>query len=92
MLYWQAKTISSYFSRFEKWAKNHIDFVRFAAEQHLKTIPVNPYIVKYKTDMTESFHSTGSIKKVLDPSIGSPFRTVVVIAVVETKTYNKGEV
>ena len=48
--------------------------------------------VGYKTDMTESFHSTGSIKKVLDPSIGLPFRTVVVMAVVETKTYNKGEV
>jgi len=36
--------------------------------------------------MTESFHSTGSIKKVLDPSIGLPFRTVVVMAVAETKT------
>ncbi|MDX9964971.1 hypothetical protein, partial [Desulfobacter postgatei] len=27
--------------------------------------PVNPHIVKYNTDMTESFYSTGSIKKIL---------------------------
>ena len=72
--------------------RNVINFKQTIKPGIISILVLNPYIVKYKTDMTESFHSTGSITKVLDPSIGSPFRTVVVMAVVETKTYNKGEV